>query len=194
MSIDNSLAIDLNRWGLHNLGLTTFLGNDLVYIFLLIAGIWIFATEIQRMKKESLSFRFLKRAVIELIINFVLPLVLAVAVSEGLSAIISRDRPFVALKGISLVFPHDADGGMPSHHILFMVALAVCIRSQSRKLGDILIILALISGIARIAAGIHFPSDIAVGALLGIAIVKSYQYLIIKNKVLALMNLESITQ
>jgi undecaprenyl-diphosphatase len=194
MSIDNSWAIDLNRWGLHNRGLTTFLGNDLVYIFVLIAGIWIFAAEIQRMKRESLSFRFLKRAAIELIINFVAPLVLAVGASEGLSALIARDRPFVTLKGIALVFPHDADGGMPSHHILFMVALAVCIRSQSRKLGNILIILALISGIARIAAGIHFPSDIAVGALLGIAIVKSYQYLITKTKILASLNIEKSNQ
>ena len=71
------------------------------------------------------------------------------------------------MSGIKLLVLHGADGGMPSHHVVFMVAVAVMIYSIDRKMGYILLLITLISGIARVSAGIHYPSDILAGALLG---------------------------
>lgn len=71
------------------------------------------------------------------------------------------------MSGVKLLVPHGSDGGMPSHHVVFMVAVAVMVYSVDRKMGYILLLVTLITGIARVSAGIHYPSDILAGALLG---------------------------
>ena len=57
----------------------------------------------------------------------------------------------------------------------FTIALGVAVMFFSRKMGFAIIVLAIASGIARIAAGIHYPSDILAGALLGAGVVYLYK-------------------
>ncbi len=180
MSIDYSWTHYLNQWGVQHKALTTFLGNDLVYFFIAIAGLWVASRELPGLIHNKFAMKYTFQKFSQIALRFVIPLVIAVAISELISGLIGRDRPFVSENGITLVFPHDPDGGMPSHHILFMVAIATCIAASNRILGIALILLALISGAARVAAGIHFPSDIAVGAILGFGIVTLYLFLISK--------------
>ena len=82
------------------------------------------------------------------------------------------------MPGIKLLVPHVADGGMPSHHVVFMVAVAVMVYTVDHKMGYFLLIVALLSGVARVSAGIHYPSDIVAGALLGWIVPKIYLRLI----------------
>lgn len=95
------------------------------------------------------------------------PVGVAILTSELISQIYVRQRPFAVMPGIKQLVPHAADGGMPSHHVVFMVAVAVMVYSVDRKMGYFLLIVALLSGVARVSAGIHYPSDIMAGALLG---------------------------
>ena len=55
----------------------------------------------------------------------------------------------------------------PSGHVTFYMALAVSIFLSHKRAGYIFIFLALIIGIARIIAGVHFPLDILGGFALG---------------------------
>src|SRR5690606_12051881 len=57
----------------------------------------------------------------------------------------------------------------PSDHAVLFFALAMCIFFTHRKLGVLLLLHALlIVGLPRVYIGVHFPSDVAVGAVVGI--------------------------
>jgi len=89
---------------------------------------------------------------------------------------------------LKLLVPHGADGGMPSHHMVFMMSIAIMVYLFNKKLGLLLIAMSVTSGIARISAGIHYPSDILVGALLGGVLAITYAWKMLKsgNNLLAL--------
>jgi undecaprenyl-diphosphatase len=83
-----------------------------------------------------------------------------------------RPRPFVTLAGVRQLV--DARGeeyqSFPSGHALFFFALAMAVYRYDKKIGRWFFAGATVMSIARVAAGIHWPSDILAGALIGIAI------------------------
>jgi membrane-associated phospholipid phosphatase len=54
--------------------------------------------------------------------------------------------------------------------MVFTVALALCVIGFHRNVGAIILILAIISGFGRMAAGIHYPTDLIVGFGLGLVV------------------------
>jgi len=85
-----------------------------------------------------------------------------------------RPRPFIAhsneiMTPITQGLRVDS-ASFPSAHTYFAFAIATAVFLYGhRKLGTILFIVALLIGIGRIGAGLHYPSDVIAGALLGIA-------------------------
>ena len=83
---------------------------------------------------------------------------------------VHRARPYIALSDV-----HNAIGpqlgeelqSMPSGHALFFFALAAAIWRTNRRWGMVFGAGAFVMGIARIAGGIHWPSDVLAGAVLG---------------------------
>ncbi|MDI6728982.1 MAG: undecaprenyl-diphosphatase [Thermodesulfovibrionales bacterium] len=71
-------------------------------------------------------------------------------------------RPFMVHIG-KLLISHGPETSFPSDHATFMfsIAFAFIIHNEFRKIGIVLIILALIGGMARVFVGVHFPMDIA---------------------------------
>lgn len=165
--IDSSLALHLNRWGIAHKTITVFAANELVYIVIALGLIWL-AVHSYRTLTPFTTIAFLKRGVIEGILILAIPVGTATLISEGISQLYSRPRPFVALSQIQLLTPHSSDGGMPSHHTVFMIAIAAAIYLRNRLLGLGLGVLTIMCGIARIAAGIHYPTDVIVGIALGV--------------------------
>lgn len=55
----------------------------------------------------------------------------------------------------------------PSGHALFFFGLATTVFLFDKKVGTVVLLAALLNGIARIYTGVHWPLDIALGALLG---------------------------
>ena len=77
-------------------------------------------------------------------------------------------RPFVTLH-LTPLFP-ETSYSFPSGHAIFFFALAMGIYMIDRPLGKVLFIAATFIGLARIAGGVHWPSDILAGAVLGIIV------------------------
>lgn len=169
----------LNHWGIHHLALVRFTSNDLVYALIGITAVWFLNRSfISRTSGQSLR-KYIFDSAKDGLLLFVVPVGVATALSELISQLYVRDRPFVGLSGIKLLVPHGVDGGMPSHHMVFMVAAAVMVYSIDRRMGYLLSVLALISGVGRVCAGIHYPSDILAGLLLGWIVPTIYLRLVI---------------
>jgi undecaprenyl-diphosphatase len=105
----------------------------------------------------------------EAVVAGVASAVVAIAVGLVLERMLNRPRPFVEL-GFQPLFPHAADSSFPSDHTLVGVALVGPMLWQSPKLGIWLFAWALIIGFARVAAGVHYPTDIIGSAILALAL------------------------
>ncbi len=98
--------------------------------------------------------------------------VIAVILSRGIITEAIRffyysPRPFEALHFQSLI--PESGGSLPSGHMAFFFALATIIYFYNKRWGIWYFLLSAIIGIARIFAGVHWPTDIIAGAVLGIA-------------------------
>ncbi len=95
--------------------------------------------------------------------------ILAWFLAYGLKYLFHAGRPSLVLpKVIPLI--SETDFSFPSGHATFFMALAFAIFFSHKKAGYWFIFFALIIGIARITAGVHFPIDILGGYVLGFAI------------------------
>jgi undecaprenyl-diphosphatase len=104
--------------------------------------------------------------------------VVAVMISRGLQLILPTHlRPIHSLEhGFHIppgLDPSDLNGwnSFPSDHACLYFALVAVIWLQSWKVGLFAVLPALLGTLPRIFLGIHYPTDVAFGALLGIFIV-----------------------
>ncbi|MFI7604668.1 phosphatase PAP2 family protein [Micromonospora sp. NPDC049366] len=97
------------------------------------------------------------------------PVVLAYACSEWLKTIVDEDRPCRTLAEpiIAGTCPPPGDWSFPSNHATIAAALAVATLLLSRRLGLVAVPLALLAAFSRTFVGVHYPHDVAAGALLG---------------------------
>jgi undecaprenyl-diphosphatase len=81
--------------------------------------------------------------------------------------IVKRDRPFKTLKGVEcLVVPSDKFS-FPSGHTAAATIMAMLLSYFIPALTLPLFIWAILVGFSRIYVGVHYPSDILAGMLLG---------------------------
>jgi undecaprenyl-diphosphatase len=92
--------------------------------------------------------------------------IFARAIAEVLKYLIHADRPFIKLQNVVALFP-ESGYSFPSGHATFFMALAVILYFSHKKTGYIFMLFALIIGLARIIAGVHFPVDILGGFIVG---------------------------
>lgn len=78
-------------------------------------------------------------------------------------------RPFAGLPGVHALFT-DNSWSFPSGHATFFFALATAVYLYNRKWGIAFFVAAALVTAGRIAAGVHYPSDILGGALIGIVV------------------------
>ncbi len=95
-------------------------------------------------------------------------LILAFFFDQIISNIVARPRPFIDYPLIhTLPLSYDSTSFPSSHTLnLFAVSLSMYLLGF-RKYGIFLIILALLVGLFRIIGGVHYPSDIICGILIG---------------------------
>jgi undecaprenyl-diphosphatase len=78
-----------------------------------------------------------------------------------------RARPFIE-HDLNLLFYRPTDSSFPSNSAAIAFAISSVIFIRHRSLGVILFVVASIYGLSRVYAGVHYPSDIVGGALIGV--------------------------
>jgi len=138
--------------------LIIFFGKYLLY-FLILFLIFLILKSWQ--KKEDFKIKI-----------YLFSLFLALFARFGVASLIRffyhRERPFLYFS-----LPHlisDNSFSFPSGHTIFLFTLATSLYFINKKLAYFLYIFSILIGLSRIAGGIHYPSDILGGAILGIAI------------------------
>jgi len=90
--------------------------------------------------------------------------------SEGLGMTWRRERPFGELAGVEALVPHTSRRSFPSRHVASALAMAAIGGQAHPRLGMAMAAVAWLLGLSRVAAGLHYPSDVIAGAVLGSAI------------------------
>jgi undecaprenyl-diphosphatase len=93
---------------------------------------------------------------------------LALGVNQVISHLWDRPRPFAAhAAGTHLLAAPSPDPSFPSDHAAAAFAIAFAVLAFSRRAGVVFLALALLIGLSRIALGLHDPSDVVAGAMVG---------------------------
>lgn len=85
---------------------------------------------------------------------------------------------------------HNHWNSLPSDHAAIYFALATVTAGQSRAAGAVAYLLAFVSAFARVYAGYHWPSDIAAGAVIGIACVLLFRMIVPARVINPILELE----
>lgn len=103
-----------------------------------------------------------RRLTLGLVALIALPLAYALARAAGM--LFAHPQPFAAL-GFEPLVPHEVDNSFPSDHTLIAGVFASVAFLADKRFGLVLWALTLLVGTARVAAGLHWPVDIAAAAL-----------------------------
>ncbi len=92
-------------------------------------------------------------------------------VSEVLKwAIFRHPRPFAVLSDVVQLIQTSSYNSFPSTHATIFASLATVMFIYNKKLGSVFVFCAVLIGLARVAAGIHYPIDILTGFAIGFVI------------------------
>jgi undecaprenyl-diphosphatase len=91
-------------------------------------------------------------------------------VCDALGWLWPRRRPFASLLEVSRLVEHDGQRSFPSRHVASGLAMAVVGGRAHPRLGVVMSGVAWLLGVTRVAAGLHYPTDVLGGAALGILV------------------------
>ena len=140
--------------------LVVFFADYLIYI--LIAAFIYFLFKLPRASYNIKSkIRFFALATLSVILSRGI-------LTELIRFFFFRLRPFVAFSFSPLISVAATEGSFPSGHMALIIPIALAMFTIDRKKGFWFMVLALLIGIARIAVGVHYPSDILGGIFVGL--------------------------
>jgi undecaprenyl-diphosphatase len=94
----------------------------------------------------------------------------ALAANQVISHAWERSRPFTEHPALTQVLTaRTTDPSFPSDHASAAFAIGFAVLAFSRRGGALFLAAATLIGLSRIALGLHYPSDVLAGALVGFA-------------------------
>lgn len=157
LSVDFSIVSHLNAWAV-----SSPLAEALVWVcaqlvivipFTILLLLW------QNPDKYSRRKPIRKTVVMALV-----SITVALAIKSLISFLVARDRPYVSHPGLDTLGIYVDSASFPSGHTIlaFTVAFSVW-RSGLSRTGTVLTAIAFLVALGRIAAGVHYPTDILGG-------------------------------
>ncbi len=137
------------------IGLIIFGAQYLIFIIALIAAVHIFLNKERRIKLGILTL---------------LALAIGYALARLAGLLYLHHQPF-AVEGFEPLVPHAVDNAFPSDHTLISGVFASVAFLADRRIGLVLWALALLVGLARMFAGLHWGSDVLAAAVLALSAV-----------------------
>ncbi|MCC2340828.1 undecaprenyl-diphosphatase [Bacillus tropicus] len=137
-----------------------FLAEYMVYILaLIILAYWFTGSRKSRM----------------IVIQAIVAFVIAEVIGKIAGKFHLNYQPFAVLPDVNKLVDHAVDNSFPSDHTILFFSICLSFWLVRKKTGWLWLILALCVAISRIWVGVHYPFDVAVGALIGcISAVISY--------------------
>ena len=102
----------------------------------------------------------------EAVIHAGAAVLLGLVVTQLITMAWHRPRPFLVHHATVLV-PRVYDSSFPSNHAMAAFAIATAVILYDRTIGIALMALAALVALSRVYVGLHYPGDIAAGALIG---------------------------
>ena len=92
-----------------------------------------------------------------------------VVVNFTIKPLVARERPWLVIRDFVNLVPEKDPNSFPSGHTnaAFAFALAVCMSAPRRWMKVAAVCAAAVMGLSRLYVGVHFPSDVLAGALVG---------------------------
>ena len=87
-------------------------------------------------------------------------------VVKAMNLVLYRPRPF-AFRTVTLLFYRPSDSSFPSNAASVGFSIATAVWLFNHRIGLLLYALATLFGLSRVVGGVHYPSDILGGALIG---------------------------
>lgn len=107
------------------------------------------------------------RKYLKMVIQAIIASVLArFAVVTFIRWLLPRPRPFIN-NSVNLLFENNGSS-FPSGHAAFFFALSFIVYLYNKKIGALFFLATILICLARVFAGIHWPSDILAGAIIGL--------------------------
>lgn len=116
------------------------------------ALVFIFVRSSNSKRKDIIIFSFVSVLCAILLVKFA-------------TTIYQDPRPFIS-DGVKPYFTSSTDNGFPSDHTVFSALLALIVFKSSRRLGLVLLLIAILIGSARVLAGVHHGKDIVGGLII----------------------------
>lgn len=89
-----------------------------------------------------------------------------------------RFRPFAVEEGVKLLFYRPSVSSFPSEPVATLAALGLGVWLAARRLGVIMLLLTFLFAFTRVMAGVHYPSDVIAGFLIGVlSVYLPYRYI-----------------
>lgn len=144
----------------HSVPVLQFISDTTTLVSITMALLVIIAAIVKRSK--SLRLHFFKLVTV---------LILVLFVTQGLKTLIDRDRPFTTYPNIEKL-SSGGDSSFPSGHTMeaFAMATVLSLLFSRRKIIIAVFIWAVLVAYSRMALGVHYPSDVLAGNLIGILI------------------------
>ena len=114
--------------------------------------------------RQRQDFNLLWHKVLFIVLSLILSRGL---ITEAIRFFDYRPRPFVALN-LEPLFNHVASASFPSGHAAIFFGLAFCILLLKDKNWPYYFVAAILITVARVMGGVHWPSDIVGGLLVGL--------------------------
>lgn len=81
---------------------------------------------------------------------------------------INKPRPYETWDIQPLIQKESNGCSIPSRHVFSATIISMCLLTLSTSLGIVCLILSALLGVCRVLVGVHYPSDVLVGYLIGL--------------------------